>query len=386
MKVLFLAGMYPTPKYPQKGIFCHEQVKALKQLNIDVDVVVPMPFYDDEVKRKEWTFEGVRIKYLRFFKLPRAYDFHKTGKSLFRALKRKIDFTKYDVIHADSALPTGYASMIASKKYDIPYVIHVHGFDAFLGESYEGYKNKDKIIDACQVAFENASAIIGVSDKSLKKVEKRVDLSNKRFVAYNGVDVERFVPIAHENSQTKFISVGNLIPLKGHDYVIRSVKALVDMGYYNFHLDIVGGGFLEEELKKLVEELCLGDFISFHGYIPYDKVRDMMQQSDAFVLASYYEALGCVYLEAMACGLPVIGCYENGIDEVYKDGIEGFLIENKNQEQLTLAMEKLLDKNVCQNIGEKARKLVESRFTWLDSAQSVKAVYSKIIKGKKDGI
>ncbi len=371
MKVLFLAGMYPTPKYPQKGIFCHEQVKALKQLNIDVDVVVPMPFYDDEVKCKEWTFEGVNVRYFKFFKLPRAYDFHNTGKNLYRALKRKINFTKYDVIHADSALPTGYAAMSISKKFNVPYVVHVHGLDAFLGENYSKYKNCGKIILACQKAFEDASAVIGVSDKALQRVEKRVNLSNKRFVAYNGVDVERFVPIAHENSQTKFISVGNLIPLKGHDYTIRAVKVLVDKGYKNFHLDIVGRGYLDGELKTLVQELDLTDYVSFYGYIPYDKVRDMMQKSDAFILPSYYEALGCVYLEAMACGLPVVGCYENGIDEVYKDGIEGFLIENKNQEQLALAMEKLLDKSLCKTMGEKARRFVESKFTWLDSAKSV---------------
>ena len=50
MKVLYITTMYPTPVYPQKGIFCHEQVKALKKLGIDVDVVVPTPFYDPEIK------------------------------------------------------------------------------------------------------------------------------------------------------------------------------------------------------------------------------------------------------------------------------------------------------------------------------------------------
>lgn len=52
MKVLYISGMYPTPDYPQKGIFCHEQVKALKQIGVDVDVVVPMTIYDKEYKKK----------------------------------------------------------------------------------------------------------------------------------------------------------------------------------------------------------------------------------------------------------------------------------------------------------------------------------------------
>lgn len=52
MKVLYISGMYPTPDYPQKGIFCHEQVKALKQIGVDVDVVVPMTIYDKEYKKE----------------------------------------------------------------------------------------------------------------------------------------------------------------------------------------------------------------------------------------------------------------------------------------------------------------------------------------------
>ncbi len=384
MKVLFISGMYPTPEYPQKGIFCHEQVRALKQLNIDVDVVVPLPFYDKEAKCKEWELEGVKIRYIRFFKLPRAYDFHKTGKSLFRVLKRKVKLAEYDVIHADAALPAGYAAMLASQKYAIPYVVHGHGLDVFLGESYAGYRNQKKIVAACQEVFEKASAVMGVSQKVLDKISVRVPMEEKGFVAFNGVDVQRFAPKSHQNEIVRFISVGNLIPLKGHDYTIRAVKALAEKGRTNFHLDIVGRGYLEEELKALTEELELSEYITFHGYVPYDEVRNLMQLSDAFILPSYYEALGCVYLEAMACGLPVVGCYENGIDEVYEDGRQGFLIENRNQEQLTETMKKLLNLELCRNMGKEARKLVELKYTWFNSAEVVLAVYNKVAKVKID--
>lgn len=67
MKVLYISGMYPTPDYPQKGIFCHEQVKALKQIGVDVDVVVPMTIYDKEYKQAIWEYEGVKIRYDKFF-------------------------------------------------------------------------------------------------------------------------------------------------------------------------------------------------------------------------------------------------------------------------------------------------------------------------------
>lgn len=379
MKVLYLSGMYPTPEYPQKGIFCHEQVKALRKLKIEVDVVVPIPIYDKEARQNIWELEGVRVQYLRFFKLPRAYDFHRTGISLFHALQHAVDLTKYDLIHADAALPSGYAAMLAAKKHHIPYIVHGHGLDVFLEESYQGYRNCPKIVYACQKAFENASAVIGVSQKVLDKVSSRVSLRNKGYVAYNGVDIDCFQPKSHVNQVTKFITVGNLIPLKGHDYTIRAIKTLVDCGYEKVHLDVVGRGYLEAELKKLVVDLKLEKYVTFHGYIPYDKVRDMMQESDVFVLPSWYEALGCVYLEAMACGLPVIGCYGNGIDEVYTNGAQGYLVRNKDGEQLVNAMKNLLDREQTAIMGKAARDLVVSQYTWGDSARAVLEVYKSCI-------
>ena len=138
MKVLYLTGMYPTPAYPQKGIFCHEQVKALKNLGIEVTVVVPLTFYDREVKVKEWDYEGVHIRYVRFFKLPRAYDFHRTGKALFRRLDKALDLKAFDIYHADSPLPTGSAVAYASKKYGVPFIVHGHGLDVFSTKATKG--------------------------------------------------------------------------------------------------------------------------------------------------------------------------------------------------------------------------------------------------------
>ena len=80
--------MYPVPKYPQKGIFCHEPVKALKQIGVDVDVIVPLPFYDKDYEKSEWDYEGIHIRYIRYFKLPGVRGFENIGKYLYHALKR----------------------------------------------------------------------------------------------------------------------------------------------------------------------------------------------------------------------------------------------------------------------------------------------------------
>lgn len=380
MKVLYITMMYPVPKCPQKGVFCHEQVKALKQIGVEVDVVVPLPFYDKDYEKSEWDYEGVHIRYIRYFKLPGVRGFENIGKYLYHALKRaKIDFDQYDILHADAPLPAGDAMRTISQKYGIPLVVHGHGLDVFLEESYKNAKNCDKIVKTSIRVYQEAAAIVGVSQKVLDQIQKKVDISKKGYVVYNGVDTDEFVPVGHKNRRIEIVSIGNLIPLKGHDYTIQAVKKIVEKGKYDIHLTIAGRGEKEAELKTLVEKLELSKYVQFVGYVTYDKIVSLLQNSDVFVLPSYYEALGCVYLEAMACGVPVIGCWGNGIDEIIRNGQDGYLVEGKNVESIVENVEKMLEKNHYKEMGRLARENVEKSYRWLDSAQSLREIYIKIL-------
>lgn len=381
MKVLYVSGMYPTPVYPQKGIFCHEQVKALKKEGIDVTVVVPVTFYDREVKVKKWEYQGVEINYVKFFKLPGTRGFHKIGNAFFRSLKRRINLKEFDVYHADAPLPAGVALMKASEKYGIPFVVHGHGLDVFFDESYKDAKNCDKIAKICKTVYERASAVIGVSQKVVDKIATRVDVSNKGFVAYNGVDVDKFKPL--ENNEVKDLticSIGNLIPLKGHKYLLQAIKIASEKGVNNIKCVIAGRGYLEQELKDLAKSLEIEDKVEFTGYIPYEEIIALLQNSNAFILPSYYEALGCVYLEAMACGVASMGCYENGIDEVIENGVDGYLVENKNVEQIVDCIVELSDKEKRKELGINARKKVAEKYTWQNSAEKLISIYAMAIK------
>lgn len=375
MRVLYITTMYPTPEYPQKGIFCHEQVKGLLQLGVNVDVAAIIPIYDREVKVKKWVYEGVNIHYVRFFKLPGARDFHRTGYALALSLKRRFSLSKYDLLHADAALPTGQAAKILSREYTIPYVVHGHGLDVYLNGSYQSSKNVGKIEKACREVYTDASAILGVSQKVLDRIEEN---KNNQYVVFNGVDTDKFIPIRHENKKVKYISVGNLIPLKGHDLTIRAFKKINDEYPDCSELEIVGRGPLENELKEL--SASLGVTVKFTGYIPYEEVATRMAMSDVFVLPSWYEALGCVYLEAMSCGLPTIGCWENGIDEIVHDGEDGYLVHNKSEDELLEAMRGLLDSRRRTEMGSDARKSVVQGYSWICSAQKVYDIYEETIK------
>ena len=382
MKILYISGMYPIPKYPQQGIFCHEQVKALKEQGQDVTVIVPIPFYNRTVKVKTWEYEGIKICYVRFFKLPGARDFHRTGKAFYKRLKRAVNLQEFDVYHADVPLPAGYAVMLASEKYNKPFVVHAHGLDVFSDVDYKGAKNCKKIVDASKLVYEKANAITGVSRKTLDNIQERVDIKGKDFVVYNGVDVDAFVPTSQENQTLKIISIGNLIPLKGHDYTLRALRKFVDTGYTNVECTIIGRGYLMDDLKVLTKELDIEKYVRFLGYIPYEEVAKELAESDIFVLPSYYEALGCVYLEAMSCGLPTIGCCGGGIDEVIEDGKNGFLVEPKNVDEIVKCFILLTDDKLRMEVGNSARESVAEHYQWKHSAKSLIDVYARIL-GKR---
>ena len=380
MKVLYITTMYPIPEFPQQGIFFFFLVKALKKLGVDVTVAVPIPFYDKHVKKNKWTYEEIEINYIRFFKMPGTWDFHQTGKALYRSLAARLELKKFDLYHADAALPSGYAAMLASEKFKKPFVVHGHGLDVFLDESYAGSKNCIKIANNCQLVYEKADAIAGVSRKVLEHIQKRVDITGKGYVVYNGVDTERFHPISRkESNQVIITSIGNLIPLKGHDYTLKAIKMLIDQRYTNIRFKLVGRGYLEDELKAFIKELDIEEYVDFMGYISYDEVVKLLQESDIFVLPSWYEALGCVYLEAMACGVPVIGCYGSGIDEVITNRKDGFLIEGKNLKQLHFTLEELMDQKKRNMMQKYARETVEHKYTWINSAKSMLTVYQKMV-------
>ena len=379
MKVLYISGMYPTPDYPQKGIFCHEQVKALKQIGVDVDVVVPMTVYDKEYETKKWKYEDVEIQYVRFLKLPGGRGYEHIGKLLYYSLLLSgIKFQEYDIIHADAPLPAGDAALKLSKKYKIPFVVHGHGLDVFFDESYKDAPNCKKISKVCKQVYEQANAIAGVSQKVLNCIQERVDIYDKSYVVYNGEDTTKFYPMSEKISEKYILTVGNLIALKGHDDTIKAFAKLVNSGVTDVRLKIAGRGPLEMELKDLVERLGISNYVDFLGYVPYEKIAELMRNASLFCLPSWYEALGCVYLEAMASGIPTIGCYGNGIDEVITDGLDGFLVDNKNVQQIFEKMKMIFQGKAYENVGVKARKTVEDNYKWIDSAKNLLRLYGEI--------
>lgn len=163
----------------------------------------------------------------------------------------------------------------------------------------------------------------------------------------------------------EILTVGRLVPYKGHEFLIKAIHSLASQGV-NVHLNIVGEGWFREALERLVEELSLGDRVSFLGHVPNGPALwALYRHADVFVLPSvpefmvggrgyWVEALGLVLLEAMSNGTPVIASAVGGIPDVIHDSINGLLVRPGNVDELKAAIARLLDDQ------ELRRRLIEA--------------------------
>jgi glycosyltransferase involved in cell wall biosynthesis len=143
---------------------------------------------------------------------------------------------------------------------------------------------------------------------------------------------------------------------------------------------MIGEGPELSHLQALSQQLQLTDRVSLLKRRSRQQVAEAMRQCTLFVLPSRYEGLGCVYLEAMSVGKPVIGCRGQGIAEVIDHGSNGFLVGPDNDRELALAMTMLLhDERRRHNLGIAARDKILDRFTLAQQAEQLARVYREAV-------
>jgi glycosyltransferase involved in cell wall biosynthesis len=199
-------------------------------------------------------------------------------------------------------------------------------------------------------------------------------------VVYNGVDPELFSPASEPVSEQVVLSVGNLIPIKGHEVLIRAIASL-SPEFPALILEIVGDGPELSRLKELTNQLQINGRVRFAGSQSRNEVVAAMRRCTVFALPSRYEGLGCVYLEAMSVGKPVIGCRGQGIAEIIQHGSNGFLVGPDNEKELALAIAMLLrDGNQRRNLGAAARDTILDQLTLAQQAERFARIYRECVQ------
>jgi teichuronic acid biosynthesis glycosyltransferase TuaC len=376
LRILTLTPFYPVDQDDAAGCFVSEPLAWLAREGIHNQVFAVRPIYRGAGRARA---SAIPARWLRYLSFPGGFGLPSAGAFLFARIVsqvRKLHASQHiDVIHAHGPLPCGHAAMLLSAELNIPYVVSVHGLDAFstvqVGGRAGGWCRR-----ISQRVYRSSGRVICVSEHVRQAVLEGAGGSCRTSVVYNGVDPGLFTPGDIPTSGTPVVlSVGNLIPTKGHALLIRGAAALAGE-FPDLNWEIIGDGPEIARLQTLCAQLQVTAKVRFLGRQSRKQVAAAMQRCTVFALPSRYEGLGCVYLEAMSTGKPAIGCRGQGIAEVIQHGSNGFLVGSDNDKELALAIAMLLkDETRRRNLSVAARDTILDRFTLAHQAESLLRIY-----------
>jgi len=269
---------------------------------------------------------------------------------------------RYSAIHAHF----GYNALNIlrhAKKYRIPLVVTFHGYDASMMLSDENYKNR------LPELFDYASAIILVSRHMIETLNLERWLDKVKIIPCT-VDPDEFeVRDKTSSNKIKILHSGRLTDKKGVPDLIRVFKNLRQK-YDTIELHIVGDGKKLEECKELVQKYNLEKSVFFYGAVTHDEVKKFMSTADIFVLNSRVgdngdmEGTPVTLMEAMCSKVPVISTRHAGIPDVIEDGVDGLLVDERDNEGLEDALSTFIENpELRQTCSENGRNTVLQEYT-----------------------
>ncbi len=302
-------------------------------------------------------------------------------KMLFCLPKIIKHFKCCDVIHC---LVEPYSPIIAIANLYLrkPFIITAHG-------TYAVKPLYDRGINSLlmKFAYRRADKVICVSNFTKNEILKKCKLNNLEVIP-NGVDYRNFV----DNSSFKkdvnkkvILSVGAIKARKGYDISIEAVSILKkqNLKYY------IVGGFRDSDpfykkIQKLIKERGLKEQVKLVGNVSDSELVKLYNICDIFLLTPHninhsMEGFGLVYLEANACGKPVIGTCNCGAEEAIVDGYNGLLVPQNSPEKTAEAIDYLLDNpEVARKIGENGKRRAEE-FSWENIQQKIAQIYKSAL-------
>jgi glycosyltransferase involved in cell wall biosynthesis len=283
-------------------------------------------------------------------------------------LTRQIRALGIEHVHAHFANKPTALARYASVLMGVPFSFTAHAKDLYLStpDSIAGKAIRADFITTC-TAY-NADYL-----RSIVLPDDRA----KIHTVYHGVDTDRFGFRQKQSSRTNpiIVSVGRLVPKKGHSNVIRAAQLLHDRGFH-FRLDIYGQGDLREPLRRQIEESGLVSVVHLHGARTQDELIQVYRKADVFVLAPIVtpngdrDGIPNVLLEAMSTGLPAVSTTISGIPEVIEHGVNGLLVPSEDPEAVADALASLLDDpDLRESLGTNAAQSVRARFDAAKNAE-----------------
>lgn len=334
-RLLVYSSLFPSQVQPGAGLFIRERLFRVGR-KLPIVVVSPRPWFPGQgllrmlrpgyrpMPGRRETQQGVEVYYPRFFALPgllRRWDgfFMALGSWLtVWRLKRRQGI---NLIDAHFAYPDGYAAALLGRWLNLPLTLTLRGTEV-------PHSRNPRLRPLLVQALRKARRVFAVSD-SLRQLALRLGAPpGATRVVGNGVDIAKFQPRARGEARRRLglsehaqvlISVGALVERKGFHRVLEILPRLAQR-HPDLHYLIVGGaspeGNLESRLRAQAADLGLTERVHFLGALAPEALAEPLSAADVFVLATRNEGWANVFLEAMACGLPVVTTGVGGNAEV----------------------------------------------------------------------
>ena len=377
MHVLTLTPFYPTASNDVRGCFVAEPLPGLEREGVAQTILAVQPFHHGLARPAAAVFPA---HWVHFFMPPAGWGLAWSGAFLYASLLPRIRRIHaahpVNLIHAHAALPCGHAAHLLNRELGIPFVVTVHGLDTYYKNQVGGIAGRwcERI---SRLVYRSAAQVICISEKVREQV--LAGAAVRTAVVYNGVDPQEFSPGADNPASDFLLTVGNLIPIKGHELLLRAFAALPSR-HSDIRCQIIGDGPERSRLTALAASLGIASRVQFLGRQSRRQVAEAMRGCLLFALPSRYEGLGCVYLEAMSSARAVIACRGQGIEEVIQQGVNGWLIEPENLAALTAALTALLDDpQLRRRMGESARSTILRGFTIVHQAAALAQLYNDCV-------
>lgn len=203
---------------------------------------------------------------------------------------------------------------------------------------------------------------------------------NKMDVVHCGVDLDRysFRCRSRDGQPLHVVTVGRLVPEKGHGILLRAIARLRGYGV-DATLTLVGAGPELGRLTGLARQLRLESSVVFAGAVGQDELPGLLRSADVFALASFSEGLPVVLMEAMASGVPVVATAIAGIPELIENERNGLLVAPGREDQMADAIRTIAENpGLAECLAKQARATVEAQFDARDCSEQVYSVLSKM--------
>ena len=399
-----VAEFYPSRRDPVLGIWAHRQALAARDAGAEVRVLVLHRLVPPrsalaagprgaasalaELVREPRTQarDGLPVAYVSYVSPARERSYAAWGAwaapPLALALRRLARSFPFEIIHAHNAVPA--ADAVRRARIDRPMIVSVHGGDVFhtARRGQDGAEAVARGLGAARLVLANSHGIAELA---------RADGAGETRVVHLGTDLPSAQRPAPRDGweggregggagPPTLVTVAHLVARKRHADVLRALTVL-SRRHPTLRYAVIGEGPERTALEGLAARLGVAGRVDFHGQLPPEQAVELARRCTLFVMPSTEEAFGVAYVEAMAAGVPAIGCRgEPGPEEIAAAGDGFLLVPPGDIERLTQRIDELLsDPHRLREAGQRARATVAANFTWKRCGEQTLAAYEHVL-------